>query len=529
VRIALAARPVATRDLPPANLVFLIDVSGSMQSPDKLPLVQRSLRLLVEQLRPQDRVALVAYAGAAGLVLPATSGAEKARILGAVDALEAGGSTAGGEGLVLAYRTARAGFVRGGVNRVVLATDGDFNVGVSSDAELERLVERERASGVTLTVLGFGTGNYQDAKMEKLARRGDGNYAYVDDVREARKALVEELGATLHVVARDVKLQVEFNPAAVRGWRLVGYENRVLRDEDFADDAKDAGDVGAGHTVTALYEIVPRGVDGTVPLRTVEPLRYGSRAPVDSTQAGGRTPVEVGELLHVALRYKRPGEPTSRLLTHPVRARDARGAVAAASADFRFAASVAAWGMLLRDSEHRGRATPAAVLALARGAGRRPGRTPRRVRAAGGAVAGARRRGGRGAVSARGALRPGRPTHAAPPGWGVSWPLRPARRTRGPRWPVPVAPSSRHPEEPAMSSTHATASRRPPLLAFGLTAPDYPIASSGAAPAAVAAPPAGLAGVPRVAPSRACPPRMAFGLVPALEAPRPRPRQTALL
>jgi Ca-activated chloride channel family protein len=327
-----------------------------MNEPNKLPLVKRALRLLVDQLRPQDRIAIVVYAGSAGLVLPSTPGAEKARIAEAIDRLEAGGSTAGGEGLLLAYRVAREQRVPNGTNRVILATDGDFNVGPSSDAEMERLVEAKRAEGTYLTVLGFGTGNYQDAKMEKLAKQGNGNYAYVDDLSEARKVLVHELGATLHTVADDVKLQVEFNPAAVRGYRLIGYEDRLLRDEDFADDKKDAGDVGAGHAVTALYEVVPAGVTGTVTLRGVDPLRYGAApAPNKSNR---------DELLYVQLRYKRPGESTSRLLTHPVAASVTRDP----SADFRFAASVAEFGMLLRNSEHKGRATAGQVLTLARGA-----------------------------------------------------------------------------------------------------------------------------------------------------------------
>jgi Ca-activated chloride channel family protein len=356
VRVALKARPIDVAELPPSNLVFLVDVSGSMNEPNKLPLVKRALRLLVDQLRPQDRIAIVVYAGSAGLVLPSTPGAEKARIAEAIDRLEAGGSTAGGEGLLLAYRVAREQRVPNGTNRVILATDGDFNVGPSSDAEMERLVEAKRAEGTYLTVLGFGTGNYQDAKMEKLAKQGNGNYAYVDDLSEARKVLVHELGATLHTVADDVKLQVEFNPAAVRGYRLIGYEDRLLRDEDFADDKKDAGDVGAGHAVTALYEVVPAGVTGTVTLRGVDPLRYGAApAPNKSNR---------DELLYVQLRYKRPGESTSRLMTHPVAASVTRDP----SADFRFAASVAEFGMLLRNSEHKGRATAGQVLTLARGA-----------------------------------------------------------------------------------------------------------------------------------------------------------------
>jgi Ca-activated chloride channel homolog len=360
VRVALQARRIDVDRLPPSNLVFLVDVSGSMMSPDKLPLVKESLRLLVEQLRPQDRVALVAYAGAAGLVLPSTSGEEKSRIMEAIDRLEAGGSTAGGAGLELAYRTAREHFERGGNNRVILATDGDFNVGPSSDAAMERLIEGKRAEGTYLTILGFGTGNYQDAKMQKLARVGNGNAAYVDDIAEARKVLVKEMGGTLVTVANDVKLQVEFDPARVASYRLIGYEDRLLRDEDFRDDRKDAGDMGAGHSVTALYEVVPVGVRGTVTARESDPLRY---AGVDAEQA--RVATTSDELLHVSLRYKRPGESTSRLITKALRRADLRER---ASDDLRFAASVAAFGMLLRDSEHKGNATAASVLSLARGA-----------------------------------------------------------------------------------------------------------------------------------------------------------------
>ncbi len=360
VRVALQARRINTDRLPPSNLVFLIDVSGSMQSPDKLPLVKESLRLLVEQLRPQDRVALVVYAGAAGLALPSTSGSDKARIMEAIDRLEAGGSTAGGAGLELAYRTAREHFERGGNNRVILATDGDFNVGPSSDAAMERLIESKRAEGTYLTILGFGTGNYQDAKMQKLARVGNGNAAYVDGIAEARKVLVKEMGGTLVTVANDVKLQIEFNPARVASYRLIGYEDRILRDEDFRDDKKDAGDMGAGHTVTALYEIVPVGVRGTVDARGTDPLRYTDVDSTDTRVVAGRN-----ELLHVSLRYKRPGESVSKLITKPLLASDVRGR---GSDDLRFASAVASFGMLLRDSEHKGSATASSVLALARSA-----------------------------------------------------------------------------------------------------------------------------------------------------------------
>ena len=358
VRIALQARSIQADALPPSNLVFLIDVSGSMDEPDKLPLVQESLRLLVSQLRAQDHVALVVYAGNAGLVLPSTPGTQKARIAEAIDRLEAGGSTAGGAGLELAYRIARENFLPNGNNRVILATDGDFNVGPSSDAAMERLIESKRGEGTYLTVLGFGTGNIQDAKMKKLANKGNGNYAYVDNIAEARKTLVHEMGGTLVTVANDVKLQIEFNPATVSAYRLIGYEDRLLRDEDFTDDKKDAGDMGAGHSVTALYEVVPFGVRETVKVRGTDSLRYGAK----------EAPVPMGpsnELLYVKLRYKKPGESSSRLMSQvvPARAHDV-----ATSDDFRFAASVASFGMLLRNSEYKGNATGHSVLQTARGA-----------------------------------------------------------------------------------------------------------------------------------------------------------------
>lgn len=359
VRVALQARRIETAALPPSNLVFLIDVSGSMNQWNKLPLVKSSLRLLVDQLRPQDHVALVVYAGAAGLVLPSTSGEEKATIAAAIDRLEAGGSTAGGAGIELAYRTAREHFKPNGNNRVILATDGDFNVGASSDGDMERLIESKRAEGTYLTILGFGQGNYQDAKMEKLAKRGNGNYAYVDDIAEARKVLVKEMGATLVTVANDVKLQVEFNPAAVRAYRLIGYEDRLLATQDFADDRKDAGDMGAGHSVTALYEVVPTGVKGTITLREQDSLRY--QVPASDAP---RTGASKNELMFVRLRYKKPGTSTSTQLTQAVM--DKRGG--AASTDFRFATSVAAFGMVLRNSEHKGTATLQSAIDLARGA-----------------------------------------------------------------------------------------------------------------------------------------------------------------
>jgi len=335
VRIGLRARTVEAGARPAANLVFLVDVSGSMNEPDKLPLVQQTLRLLVGELDARDHVAIVAYAGAAGLVLPSTSGAEKRVLLGAIDRLRSGGSTNGGAGIQLAYAVARRGYVDGGVNRVILATDGDFNVGVSSPDALERLIVDKARGGVFLSVLGFGTGNYKDSTMEMLADRGNGTCAYIDGLLEARRVMVEQLTASLVTVAKDAKVQVEFNPARVRSYRLIGYENRALRAQDFADDAKDGGEVGAGHTVTALYEVVPAG---------------GAHA---------------GQLLNLKVRYKEPEGRRSRLLEWPV-ADDPR-ALERTSDDFRFAAAVAEMAMLLRDSPHRGQATLDQVDALARG------------------------------------------------------------------------------------------------------------------------------------------------------------------
>jgi Ca-activated chloride channel homolog len=351
VRIGLQGRRVDAERLPPSNFVFLVDVSGSMQSADKLPLVKASLRLLVDELRDEDRVAIVVYAGAAGLALPSTPGSRKARIREAIDALEAGGSTAGGAGIQLAYAVAREHHVRGGNNRVILATDGDFNVGVSSDAELVRLIEQKREQGTFLTVLGYGTGNLKDSKMEQLADKGNGNYAYVDGLHEARKVLVREMGGTLHTIAKDVKVQVEFNPRRVQSYRLIGYENRALRDEDFADDRKDGGELGAGHTVTALYEVVPVGAPRVG--RRADPLRYQRR--VERPEAA-----DGEELLYVKLRYKAPDGRTSRLLEQPVLDR-----AGAPSRELTFAAAVAAFGMLLRDSEHKGDATMSEVIAMA--------------------------------------------------------------------------------------------------------------------------------------------------------------------
>ena len=356
VRVGLRAPSVETANLPPSNLVFLLDVSGSMSPPDKLPLLKKAFALLVDQLRPNDRVAIVVYAGAAGLVLPSTPGNKRGKILEAVERLEAGGSTAGGAGIALAYEVARKHFIEGGNNRVILATDGDFNVGASSDGEMVRLIEEERESGIFLTVLGFGTGNLKDSKMEQIADHGNGNFHYVDGLLEARKVLVEEMGGTLLTVAKDVKLQIEFNPARVAAHRLIGYENRLLADEDFNDDTKDAGELGAGHTVTALYEIVPVGVP--LPRGDVDPLRYRPNADPSDAEAGPNDFED--ELLYVKVRYKDPDGATSRLLAQAVEDRSE-----SPSGGFRFATAVAGFGMLLRDSPHAGRYTLDDVIRLA--------------------------------------------------------------------------------------------------------------------------------------------------------------------
>jgi Ca-activated chloride channel family protein len=356
VQIGIQGKEVALENLPPSNLVFLVDVSGSMQSPDKLPLVKQAFGLLIEQLRPEDRVAIVVYAGAAGLVLPSTPGSHRAIIRGAIDALEAGGSTAGGAGIGLAYAIARDNFIKGGNNRVILATDGDFNVGVSSVAELEQLITERRKDGVFLSVLGFGTGNLKDANMEKLADTGNGNYAYVDSLMEAKKVMVDEIAGTLLTIAKDVKIQVEFNPTKVGAYRLIGYENRALANEDFNDDTKDAGELGAGHSVTALYEIVPLGAEQDLP--GVDPLKY--QRPAITAHALG------DELLTVKLRYKEPDGERSALVEQSVG--DRHASVFAASENLRFAAAIAELGMLLRDSEHRGNASWDEVLKLAESA-----------------------------------------------------------------------------------------------------------------------------------------------------------------
>jgi Ca-activated chloride channel family protein len=346
--IGLQGREIAETEVAPRNLVFLIDVSGSMMPPDKLPLVRTAMRMLTNVLDERDRVAIVVYAGASGLVLPSTRGDEKAVIHRALAALEAGGSTNGGEGIKLAYRIAQEQFIKGGINRVILATDGDFNVGVTSQDELVRLVEHERASGIFLSVLGVGTGNLKDSTMEKLADKGNGNYAYLDSLHEARKVLVREAGSTLVTIAKDVKIQVEFNPAAVSAYRLIGYENRLLANEDFNDDKKDAGEIGAGHSVTALYEIVPAGVDVDAP--PVDPLKY--QTPPQPARAAS-----MDELVTIKLRYKAPDEETSRLVSTTL-----GGKPNAMTANLGFASAVAEFGMLLRNSKHAGTGSFASVM-----------------------------------------------------------------------------------------------------------------------------------------------------------------------
>ena len=357
VRIGLQTSAIEDAKVPPRNLTFLIDVSGSMFASNKLPLLKRALLLLVDQLRPEDKVAMVVYAGTSGLVLPPTRGTDKATIRDALAALEAGGSTNGGAGIKLAYDTAQRSFVKGGINRVILCTDGDFNVGTTSEGDLARLIEGEREKGVFLTVLGFGMGNLKDSTMEKLADRGNGNYAYIDTIEEARKVLVKQAGATLVTVAKDVKLQVEFNPTQVAGYRLIGYEKRLLRDEDFNDDKKDAGDLGAGHSVSALYEVIPAGQ--AVPGAKVDGLKYQTAPATNGTASAA-------EMMTVKLRYKEPDGKTSRLLSQPVQA--AQTELARTSTDFRWAVAVAGYGMMLRESKHRGNLNWKQVEALAEGA-----------------------------------------------------------------------------------------------------------------------------------------------------------------
>ena len=357
VRVALKGKTLEPAARPASNLVFLVDVSGSMNQPNKLPLLKVGLAKLVEQLTENDRVAMVVYAGAAGLVLDSTTGDRKVDILQALDRLSAGGSTNGGAGVQLAYQVALENFVAGGTNRVLLCTDGDFNVGTTSTDQLVQMVEKQAKSGVALTVLGFGMGNHQDSMLEQISNKGDGNYAFVDSEREAHKVLVEQISGTLVTIAKDVKIQVEFNPREVQAYRLLGYENRMLAAEDFRDDTKDAGEIGAGHTVTAIYEIVPATAEAPE-ISPVDPLKYQT-SPAESDAAAS------GELLTLKLRYKMPQADSSQGLEFPL-TRPAE--LNHGDQDFQFATAAAAFGMLLRNSEHKGSANYEMVLELAKAA-----------------------------------------------------------------------------------------------------------------------------------------------------------------
>ncbi|MBN2481302.1 MAG: von Willebrand factor type A domain-containing protein [Bacteroidales bacterium] len=353
LHIGLQGEKISNDEVPPSNIVFLIDVSGSMDAPNKLPLLKNAMKLLVGQLRPTDRVAIVVYAGSSGLVLPSTPGDQKARIISALERLHAGGSTAGAAGLKLAYEVADRNFIRDGNNRIILATDGDFNVGPSSNAEMERMIESYRNKGIFISVTGFGIGNYKDDKMEIIADKGNGNYAYIDNLMEAKKVFINEFTSTLYTIAKDVKIQIEFNPAYVKEYRLIGYENRLLDEEDFEDDRKDAGEMGAGHSVTALYEIVP-ATDGSKPERN---LKY-QQSDVNTDAAGNH------ELATIHFRYKKPDSDTSTLLTEVIP--DRILSLERTSDNFRFSAAVAGFGMLLRDSEFAGTMDVDKVLAMAR-------------------------------------------------------------------------------------------------------------------------------------------------------------------
>lgn len=348
VLIGLKGENINEKDIPPSNLVFLIDVSGSMENENKLPLLKQAFKYLVAQLRPEDRVAIVVYAGAAGLVLESTPGTNKPKITAALDMLQSGGSTAGGAGIELAYKVAMENYIHGGNNRVILASDGDFNVGTSSTSELVRLIERKRKDGVFLTILGFGMGNYKDGRMEQLSNAGNGNYAYIDNILEAKKMFGTELWGTLYTIANDVKIQVEFNPAQVKSYRLIGYENRILNKEDFNNDQKDAGDIGCGHTVTALYEIVP--IESEESFYKIDPLIYTKQVVGNSN-----------DLMTVKIRYKKPNEENSKLITKRVETGKLKH-----SNNILFASAVAEFGMLLRESEYKGNSSFAQSISRAK-------------------------------------------------------------------------------------------------------------------------------------------------------------------
>ncbi len=356
-KIGLQGKSLTAQTLPESNLVFLIDVSGSMQDENKLPLLKTGFKMLVQQLRPEEKVSIVTYAGNAGVLLDSVSGGNKQQIMSAIDQLSAGGSTAGAQGILTAYELAAKNYIKGGNNRVILATDGDFNIGVSNDSDLVKIIEEKRKQGIFLTVLGFGMGNYKDSKMEKLADKGNGNYYYIDTEREAKKVLVRELGSTLFTIAKDVKLQIEFNPAQVKAYRLIGYENRMLAKEDFNDDTKDAGELGAGHTVTAFYEIIPASSAEDVG-GSVDALKY--QVPQAKPETGYSD-----EVMTVKFRYKEPDEDVSKLISQTVTAAQI---TENPSEDFQFASAVAEFGMLLKNSKHKGNAAFESVLKRARSA-----------------------------------------------------------------------------------------------------------------------------------------------------------------
>jgi Ca-activated chloride channel family protein len=349
IAIGLKGKEVEVKNVPSSNLVFLLDVSGSMDEPNKLPLLKQSFKILIEKLRPSDKVAIVVYAGAAGCVLPSTSCKEKEKIFKAFDDLQAGGSTAGGDGIKLAYKIAKENFIKGGNNRVILATDGDFNVGESSDAAMERLIEQKREEGVFLTVLGFGMGNYKDSKMEKLSNAGNGNYAYIDNIIEAQKTLGKEFFGTIYTIAKDVKIQIEFNPAKVKAYRLIGYENRMLKAEDFNDDKKDAGDIGSGHTVTALYEIIPAGSKEEVP--GIDDLEYQKNQVLSSN-----------DIMTLKLRYKEPQDTVSQLIKQKVGDGDFKKEL---SENLKWATSVTEFALILRDSKFKGKSSFSHIIEMA--------------------------------------------------------------------------------------------------------------------------------------------------------------------
>ncbi len=357
VMIGLKAKEIPTDELPLSNFVFLIDASGSMYGPGRLGLVKSSLKLLLNNLRDEDRVAIVAYAGAAGEILPSTSAKDRQKIIEALDALTAGGSTAGGAGIQLAYKIAQENFIKGGNNRVILCTDGDFNVGVSSNKGLEELIAEQRKTGIFFSVLGYGMGNYKDDKMQTLAQAGNGNHAYIDNLQEANRVLVGEFGSTMYAVAKDVKLQIEFNPAKVQAYRLIGYESRLLKDEDFNNDAKDAGELGAGHTVTAFYEIIPVGGKNTYAGK-IDDLKYQPKKKVSVQPIASVS----DELLTVKLRYKDPDKDVSKKMELPF----VDNKWNKESPDFLFASAVAMFGQLLRDSDYKGDATYNKVIELAK-------------------------------------------------------------------------------------------------------------------------------------------------------------------